>query len=94
MTSPCSRPTPASAASSPARSVAAIESLETLPLGPGSQATGKASSAVLACDQLSATTATAPANFTTCRTPLRFAIAPSSAVASLPLNTGHCASAA
>ena len=68
--------------------------LEIVPLSPASHSIESASSAFFACHQLSATTATASLSFTTLRTPFMPAIFASSAVFSVPLNTGHCASAA
>jgi hypothetical protein len=52
-------PTTASGASSPAFSTAAKAALLALACGPSSHSMGSASSAVLACHQVSATTATA-----------------------------------
>ena len=57
--SPAWLPTKASSASSPSFSMAAIVALETPAFGPSSHSIGSASSAVLACHQVSATTATA-----------------------------------
>ena len=63
--------------------------LETLALSPSSQVIGSASSAVLACHQVSATTATAVSfTFTTFFTPGIFAIFASSKLTTLPPNTG------
>src|SRR5262249_58564546 len=58
LASPFALPTNASGASRPALSHSAIEALENLAFSPSSQTTGSASSAVLACHQASATTAT------------------------------------
>ena len=57
---------------------------------PSSQTIGRASSAVFACHQVSATTATAVSfTLTTLRTPGRPAIFDSSKLFSLPPNTGQ-----
>src|SRR5262249_15824176 len=58
LASPLALPTNASGASSPSFSHSAIEALETLAFSPSSHTIGSASSAVLACHQVSATTAT------------------------------------
>ena len=63
--------------------------------GPSSHVTGSFSSAVLACHQVSATTATALSpTGSTYRTPGIPCTAAASKPASLPPNTGHCATAA
>src|SRR5260221_5535321 len=70
LTSPFWFPTKACSASSPAFSHAAIDLLDTLAFSPSSQTIGSASSAVLACDQVSATTATPVSpTWSTCLTP-------------------------
>ncbi len=64
--------------------------LETLAFGPSSQTIGNASSAVLACQNVSATTATAVSP--TCRTfftPFMLATLAASKLFTLPPNTGH-----
>jgi hypothetical protein len=62
---------------------------------PSSQTIGSASSAVLACHQVSETTATVASSiFTTFLKPGREAIFDSSKLTSLPPNTGHCLTAA
>ena len=59
--------------------------LDTLAFSPSSQTIGSASSAVLACHQVSATTATAVSlTFTTLRTPGILATLASSTLLSLP----------
>ena len=63
--------------------------------GPSSQTIGSASSAVLACHQVSATTATVESfTFTARRTPGRPAIFASSKLTSLPPKTGQALTAA
>jgi hypothetical protein len=86
---PFSLPTKACSASSPLLTNSAIEALETLALGPSSQVAGSASSAVLACHQRSATTATALSpTLTTCLTPFMPVTLLASKLVSLPPNTG------
>ena len=64
--------------------------LETLAFGPSSQTIGNASSAVLACHQVSATTATALSpTFSTFLTPFMPATLAASKLFTLPPNTGH-----
>ena len=68
----------------------AIVALETLAFGPSSQTMGSASSAVLACHQVSATTATAVSpTCTTFLTPGMFATLAASKLLTLPPNTGQ-----
>jgi len=74
--------------------VGSLPTLFTLPLGPKSQSIVSASIAVLACHQVSATTAKASLNLMTLRTPLRRSIFTSSTDLSVPLKTGHWISAA
>src|SRR6266446_1561399 len=70
LASPFWFPTKACSASRPSFSHAAIDSLDTLAFSPSSQTIGSASSAVLACDQVSATTATPVSpTWSTCLTP-------------------------
>ena len=64
-------------------------SLETPALSPASQVTGSVSAAFFARHQLSATTATASACFTTRRMPFMPASLVSSTDFKVPLNTGH-----
>jgi hypothetical protein len=95
LASPFWLPTKACGASSPALSTSAIDALETLAFGPSSQTTGRASSAVLACHQVSATTATAVSP--TCRTfftPFMFATLAASKLFTLPPKTGDSLMAA
>ena len=67
-----------------------MEALDTLAFGPSSHTMGSASSAVLACHQVSATTATAVSpTFTTFFTPFIFATFAASKLFTLPPNTGH-----
>ena len=62
----------------------------TLPFGPSSQTTGSFSSAVLACHQVSAITATAVSSTgTTFLTPFMLWMAAASKLLSLPPNTGQ-----
>src|SRR6266404_9839557 len=76
--------------SRPSSSHFAIDALETLALSPSSQTIGKASSAVLACHQVSATTATALSpTFTTFLTPFMSVTLASSKLFTLPPNTGQ-----
>src|SRR6266478_6553820 len=76
--------------SSPSPSHLAIVALETLALSPSSQTIGSASSAVLACHQVSATTATALSlTLTTFLTPFMPVTLASSKLFSLPPNTGQ-----
>ncbi len=64
--------------------------LETFALGPSSQTIGSASSAVLACHHVSATTATAESpTCTTCFTPGMPCALAASKLFTLPPNTGH-----
>src|SRR5207249_9879898 len=88
-------PTKACSASSPALSTSPIEALVTLAFSPSSHAMGNASSAVLACHQLSATTPTADSpTWTTCFTPLLPAILAASKLFTLPPCTGQALTAA
>ncbi len=90
MASPFSLPTNACGASRPAFSISAIEALDTLALAPSSQTIGSASSAVFACHQVSATTATAESpTGTTFRTPFMPATFAASKLFTLPPNTGQ-----
>ena len=76
--------------SSPSASHFAIESLETLALSPSSQTIGSASSAVLACHQVSATTATVLSSTrTTFLTPFMPMTLAASKLFSLPPKTGQ-----
>ena len=85
----------ASGASSAVFSTAANASLLALAFGPSSHWMGSASSAVLACHQVSATTATALSlTRSTCFTPGRRATAAASKPFSLPPKTGHSLMAA
>ena len=68
--------------------------LETAAPSPPSHSIVSASSACFACHQLSATTATASLSLTTLWTPFMPTALESSTDFSVPLNTGHCASAA
>ena len=70
--------------------MSAIEALDTLALSPSSQTIGSASSAVLACHQVSATTATAVSpTCTTFLTPFMPATLAASKLFTLPPKTGH-----
>ena len=70
--------------------MSAIVALDTVALGPSSHAIGNASSAVLACHQVSATTATAESpTCTTCRTPGMPRTVAASKLFTLPPNTGQ-----
>src|SRR6202158_600783 len=91
LVSPFLLPTKARCSSaSPSASHFAIDALETLALSPSSQTIGKASSAVLACHQVSATTATALSpTLTTLLTPFRFMTLAASKLFTLPPNTGQ-----
>src|SRR6185295_14175511 len=78
------------ALSRPSVSHLAMDSLETLAFSPVSQTIGKASSAVLACHQVSATTATALSpTCTTFLTPFIDATLAASKLLTLPPNTGQ-----
>src|SRR5450759_5821996 len=78
------------AGSRPSSSHFEIDALETLALSPSSQTIGNASSAVLACHQVSATTATAwSLTLTTFLTPFMPVTLASSKLFSLPPNTGQ-----
>ena len=75
--------------------MSAIEALETLAFGPSSHTIGSASSAVLACHQVSATTATAASPLcTTFFTPGMPATLAASKLFTLPPNTGLSLTAA
>src|SRR5664280_386174 len=88
--SPALLPTKACSASRPSLRNSAIVALETLAFGPSSQTIGRASSAVLACHQVSATTATAVSpTGTTFLTPFMPATLAASKLFTLPLNTGQ-----
>src|ERR1700730_8320753 len=90
LASPFALPTNASGASSPALSVSAMDALESLALGPSSQTIGSASRAVLACHQVSATTATAESpTGSTFFTPGIFSTLAASKLLTLPPNTGQ-----
>ena len=70
--------------------MSAIVALDTLAFGPSSQTMGSASSAVLACHHVSATTATAESpTGTTCRTPGMPLTLAASKLFTLPPNTGQ-----
>src|SRR5437763_7260904 len=89
-TSPCSFPTKACSASSPPLRNSAMVAPETFVFSPSSQVAGSASSAVFACHQRSATTATALLpTFTTCLTPGMSCTLGASKLMSLPPNTGQ-----
>ncbi len=89
-TSPTLLADTASSAVRPALSICATSELEVLAFGPSSQTIGSASSAVLACHQVSATTATALSpTCTTFFTPGRLATAAASKLFTLPPNTGQ-----
>ena len=90
LTSPFWLPTKAWSASRPAFSISAIVALDTLAFGPSSHTMGSASSAVLACHHVSATTATAESpTCTTCRTPGMPLTLAASKLFTLPPNTGQ-----
>jgi len=93
--SPAWLPTKASFASRPSRSIAAVRSLDMPAFGPRSQSIFTASSAVFACHQVSATTATALSpTATTLRMPGLPATAAASKPLSLPPATGQARIAA
>jgi hypothetical protein len=90
-------PITSSGASSPAFSTAAKAALLAVALAPSSQTIGNASSAVLACHQVSATTASARSptvTVSTFFTPGRLAMAAASKLLTLPPNTGQSLMAA
>ena len=67
-----------------------MDALDTFAFGPSSHSIGSAASAVLACHQVSATTATAASpDCTTFLTPGMFVILAASKLLILPPNTGH-----
>src|SRR5712691_2683291 len=83
-------PTKACSASSPALSTSAIVLLDTLAFSPSSQTIGSCSSAVLACHQVSATTATPESpTCTTFLTPFMPLTRAASKLFTLPPNTGQ-----
>ena len=70
--------------------MSAIVALDTLAFWPSSQTMGRASSAVLACHHVSATTATAESpTCSTCRTPGMPVTLAASKLFTLPPNTGQ-----
>ena len=88
--SPFWLPTKACGASRPAFSISAMVALDTLAFGPSSHSIGSASSAVFACHQVSATTATAESpTCTTFFTPFMPVTRPASKLFTLPPNTGQ-----
>ncbi|WP_431268626.1 hypothetical protein [Dankookia sp. P2] len=90
MASPALLPTKASVAPSPSFSVASMVACETAWFGPASHSIFSASSAVFACHQVSATTATALSpTRTTFFTPGRAIAAASSKPFGLPPKTGQ-----
>src|SRR5450759_2907808 len=90
LASPALLPTKACSALRPSLRNSAIVALETLALGPSSQTIGRASSAVLACHQVSATTATAESpTGTTFLTPFMPRTLAWSKLFTLPPNTGQ-----
>jgi hypothetical protein len=81
---------PPAPASSPAFITAANLALDAVAFGPLSHSIGSASSALFACHQVSATTATAESpTRTTFLTPGRFITAAASTLLTLPPNTGQ-----
>ena len=93
--SPVLLPTSCVSASRPSFRKAAIVALDTLAPGPSSQTTGSASSAVLACHQVSATTATAvPPTSRTFFTPFMPLTLAASKLTTLPPRTGQALIAA
>ncbi len=93
--SPARLPTAVVGASSPSARRAAMALLSSAAFAPSSHVTGSFSNAVLACHQVSATTATALSpTGKTYLTPGMPNTAFASKPAALPPNTGHCAMAA